>query len=217
MSVSNQGMLSSWLIVLFSLMPTSWAMAQPSSLAAIGEMTATPVSTGQSGHFEGMGPYRRTITTESKEAQRFFEEELIWAYAFNDLAKTTLEVSDLFIAGEIALQQERWSDAVELLERAVEIEDSLSYGEPPQWLQPIRHTLGAVYLKMQRYADAERVYRDDLERWPSNGWSLQGLSQALASQDKAEQALQVRRQYERAWSRADALTSTSCKCIHTTE
>ena len=43
---------------------------------------------------------------------------------------------------------------------------------PPQWLQPVRHTLGAVYLASGRYADAERVYREDLAYWPGNGWSL---------------------------------------------
>ena len=56
------------------------------------------------------------------------------------------------------------------------IEDTLGYGEPPQWLQPVRHTLGAVYLKDGRYADAERVYRADLAKWRGNGWSLYGLS-----------------------------------------
>jgi tetratricopeptide (TPR) repeat protein len=137
--------------------------------------------------------------------------------AFLDSARTILEVSDLFIAGEIALQQQRWAAAAELLERAAEVEDSLSYGEPPQWLQPVRHTLGAVYLKARRYADAEQAYREDLSEWPQNGWSLLGLSQALAGQGKSEAAQEVRRQYEEAWARADAPTETSCKCIPTTE
>ena len=57
-----------------------------------------------------------------------------------------LQVSDLFIRGEIALQQKQWNKAIEFLSRAAEIESTLSYGEPPQWLQPIRHTLGAVYI-----------------------------------------------------------------------
>jgi uncharacterized protein HemY len=112
---------------------------------------------------------------------------------------------------------EKWGAAAELLEEAAIIEDSLSYGEPPQWLQPVRHTLGAVYLKAQRYEDAERVYRDDLKEWPDNGWSLLGLSQALAKQGKAEEAEKVRQQYELAWTRADAPTETSCKCMPTTD
>jgi tetratricopeptide (TPR) repeat protein len=137
--------------------------------------------------------------------------------AFTDSAHMILEVSDLFIGGEIALQQEEWNLAIELLEKAARVEDSLSYGEPPQWLQPVRHTLGAVYLKAKRFADAERVYRQDLAKWPNNGWSLYGLGQALEGLGKADEAKKVRQQYDEAWALADAPTTTSCKCIPTTE
>jgi tetratricopeptide (TPR) repeat protein len=137
--------------------------------------------------------------------------------AITDSAHTILEVSDLFIAGEIALQKEQWATAAALLEQAAAVEDSLGYGEPPQWLQPVRHTLGAVYLKAKRYQDAERVYREDLAKWPDNGWSLQGLSQALAGQGQTEASREFRQRYEQAWAEADALTETSCKCIPTTD
>jgi hypothetical protein len=58
-----------------------------------------------------------------------------------------LEVSDYFVAGEIALQKSQWDLAAELLEKAAAVEDTLSFREPPQWLQPVRRTLGAVYLE----------------------------------------------------------------------
>ncbi len=83
-------------------------------------------------------------------------EDTKWA---RDDAHRVLEVSDLFIAGEIALQKDEWDKAAELLEKAAAIEDTLGYGEPPQWLQPVRHTLGAVYMKSDRYTEAERVYQ----------------------------------------------------------
>ncbi len=130
-----------------------------------------------------------------------------------DLALRVLEVSDYFIEGEIALQQGEWDLAARLLEKGADVEDTLSYGEPPQWLQPIRHTLGAVYLKNGRFEDAERVYRTDLAKWRNNGWSLYGLTRALEGQGRASEAADVERQYQRAWARADAPTTTSCKCI----
>ena len=133
--------------------------------------------------------------------------------AGGDSAHTVLEVSDYFIAGEIALQKGEWEKAADLLEKGAKIEDTLSYGEPPQWLQPIRHTLGAVYLMSERYEHAERVYREDLAKWPNNGWSLYGLSRALHQQGKTENASKVRQQYEREWAGADGPTETSCKCI----
>jgi tetratricopeptide (TPR) repeat protein len=124
-----------------------------------------------------------------------------------------LEVSDYFIAGEIALQQGDYEGAAKLLEKGAIVEDSLSYGEPPQWLQPIRHTLGAVYMKAGEYEQAERVYREDLADWRNNGWSLYGLARALEEQGRTEEATEVMREHERIWQYADEPTQTSCKCI----
>jgi tetratricopeptide (TPR) repeat protein len=124
-----------------------------------------------------------------------------------------LLVSELFISGEIALQKGEWDEAANLLEEAAVIEDTLGYGEPPHWLQPVRHTLGAVYLESGRYADAERVYREDLAKWPGNGWSLYGLARALEEQGKTDEALAVKQEYDRVWAGADEPTTTSCKCI----
>jgi len=130
-----------------------------------------------------------------------------------DSVHRILEVSDHFVAGEIALQQGDDDEAVRHLVKAAEIEDTLSYGEPPQWLQPVRHTLGAVYMKSGRYAEAERTYREDLKKWRNNGWSLYGLSRALEAQGKFEEAARYRAQYEEVWSLADAPITTSCVCI----
>ena len=33
--------------------------------------------------FEDMGPFKRTITTDSEMAQRYFDQGLTWTYAFN--------------------------------------------------------------------------------------------------------------------------------------
>jgi hypothetical protein len=49
---------------------------------------------------------------------------------------------------------------------------------------PVRHSLGAVLMKQQRFADAEQVYRDDLAGLPENGWSLFGLAESLRKQKK---------------------------------
>jgi tetratricopeptide (TPR) repeat protein len=124
-----------------------------------------------------------------------------------------LAVSDRFVEGEIALQQERYDEAARLLEEAAELEDGLGYGEPPLWLQPVRHTLGAVYLKAGRPADAERAYREDLDQWRDNGWSLYGLARALEDQGKLVEAAAAREEFEQAWAKADEPIQTSCKCI----
>ncbi|MHC5024679.1 MAG: tetratricopeptide repeat protein [Planctomycetota bacterium] len=152
--------------------------------------------------------------TAFRSAMKAIPETPMWD-TYGTAVKFLL-VSELFIAGEMALQKGDWDEAASLLEEAVVIEDTLGYGEPPMWLQPVRHTLGAVYLKAGRYADAERVYREDLAKWRGNGWSLYGLSRALEEQGETEEALAVRREYERAWASAEEPITTSCKCIPTT-
>lgn len=145
-----------------------------------------------------------------RQAKSDIPEETVFG---TDTAHRILEVSEHFIAGEIALQQGQWDRAIAHLERAVEAEDTLWYAEPPQYLQPVRHTLGAVYLTAGRYTDAERVFREDLSKWRNNGWSLYGLSRALTGQGKLAEAEEVMRQHRETWSRADAPTETSCMCI----
>lgn len=128
-------------------------------------------------------------------------------------ARKYLDVSDRFLAGEIALQRGEWEEAIRLLEEATALEDELGYDEPPMYLQPVRHTLGAVYLAAGRPADAERVYRADLGVWHQNGWSLYGLTRALEEQGKTEEAAAARADFESVWRGADEPTRTSCKCI----
>jgi len=162
---------------------------------------------------------KKDITNAKNEYEAFkiakakVSEDIQWG---RDAAQRVLLVSDYFIAGEIALQQDKWGEAAELLEKAAEAEDALSYGEPPQWLQPVRHTLGAVYLKSGKFKEAERVYREDLEKWRNNGWSLYGLASTLKHQGKSDEAETVMEQYRKVWSNADAPTVTSCMCIPAT-
>jgi tetratricopeptide (TPR) repeat protein len=67
----------------------------------------------------------------------------------------------------------------------------------------VRQSLGAVLLDAGRAADAEAVYREELRRNPANGWSLKGLSLALAAQGKRDEAAKVAQQFDTAWQHAD--------------
>lgn len=151
---------------------------------------------------------------EFRKAKKAVPSEPGWAEY--EVARKFLQVSDLFVEGEIALQRGQWDEATRLLEEAAALEDELGYAEPPLYLQPVRHTLGAAYLECGRYADAERVYREDLAVWRSNGWSLYGLMRALEEQGKTQEALATKLEFERVWAAADEPTRTSCKCIPAT-
>jgi cytochrome c-type biogenesis protein CcmH/NrfG len=78
---------------------------------------------------------------------------------------------------------------------------------------PLRHTIGATLMHAGRFAEAEQVYRDDLKRLPENGWSLFGLSQALAAQQKdGEELRSTRARFEKVWAKADVKITSSCLC-----
>jgi tetratricopeptide (TPR) repeat protein len=111
------------------------------------------------------------------------------------------------LAGEIAAEAGDFETAIAHLEAGVELEDALLYTEPPDWQVPVRQSLGAVLLAAGQPEEAERIYRQDLEIYPRNGWSLYGLAQALAAQGK--DATAVEQEFQAAWKDADVEISSS--------
>ncbi|GMV91926.1 MAG: hypothetical protein AMXMBFR82_17040 [Candidatus Hydrogenedentota bacterium] len=120
-----------------------------------------------------------------------------------------LKIAFNVLAGEIAAAKGEYEHAVAQLEEAVEIEDALTYNEPPDWFFPVRQTYGAILLESGDPEAAESVYRADLKKFPNNGWSLLGLTQALRDQGKAEAAGKVEEQFQIAWKYADVTIAGS--------
>jgi hypothetical protein len=56
------------------------------------------------------------------------------------------------------------------------------------------------------------VYREDLHRWPDNGWSLFGLAASLEAQGKNAEAAGVREKFDEIWKHADVKIPSSCLC-----
>ena len=91
--------------------------------------------------------------------------------------------------------------ALAAFERAVKLDDGLEIDEPEPLPFPARHWLGAALLDAGRAADAERVYRDDLQQHPRNGWSLRGLQLALSVQGKP--VADIEAAFRESWRRSD--------------
>ena len=113
------------------------------------------------------------------------------------------QVADHVLRARIAGAMRDAKTEIDVLRKGVEIEDALGYDEPPAWYLPARESLGGALLRSGQAAEAERVFRADLERNRRNGRSLFGLLQALASQGRAYDAAFVRQEFERAWQHAD--------------
>jgi tetratricopeptide (TPR) repeat protein len=114
------------------------------------------------------------------------------------------------LAGELLAAEGNFAGAIEEFKQAVEMEDSFAYEEPQSWFTPTRHNFAAILLAAKRPADAEKVLREDLAKYPANGWSLRGVQKALEAQGKTTEAAAVAEQFARAWSRADVQLEGPC-------
>ncbi len=112
-------------------------------------------------------------------------------------------IAERVLSGWIEAGAGRYDAAVSALREAVSREDALLYGEPPEWTVPTRHDLAPVLLMAGRAREAEQVFRDDLARFPDNGWSLHGLAASLRAQGRTEEAGRVERDFGRVWRTAD--------------
>ncbi len=156
-------------------------------------------------------------TVNARKAQSVFVERAKLVpkedFVSNNSCEALLAVAIPMVEGEILIAEGKINTGIEQLRAAIQKEDALKYDEPPGWLIPVRHSLGAVLMKQQRFADAEQVYRDDLARLPENGWSLLGLAESLRKQKKnADEVAQTQARFEEVWAKADLTITTSCLC-----
>jgi tetratricopeptide (TPR) repeat protein len=131
----------------------------------------------------------------------------------NNTAESIIAVANHMIEGELLIAEGKLDPGIEELRAALTLEDALNYDEPPSWMIPLRHTIGANLMHAGRFAEAEQVYRDDLKRLPENGWSLFGLSKALDAQQKNGAELEATRaRFNKVWAKADVKITSSCLC-----
>ena len=131
----------------------------------------------------------------------------------NNPTAAILAVAQHMTEGEILVRENKLDAGVAELREAIRLEDALNYDEPPAWLIPVRHSLGAILINAGRYAEAEQVYRDDLARFPENGWSLFGLARSLQMQKKKPaEAKALQTKFDKLWAKADTRITSSCLC-----
>jgi tetratricopeptide (TPR) repeat protein len=118
-------------------------------------------------------------------------------------ARDVLAVAREHLSAEIAFARGERETAWTLFAAAAAAEDSLRYDEPPPWVIPVRQFWGERRLAAGAPAEAEALFRADLEAYPENGWSLGGLTRALEAQGRAAEAAEARARRARAFDRAD--------------
>lgn len=133
-------------------------------------------------------------------------------YMFNNKVSTVLPIANAMIEGELLWREDKREEAYVALREGIAKEDVLIYDEPPGWMLPVRHALGALLMADEKFAEAEAVYREDLARNRNNGWALLGLSQSLLAQGKSTEAHNISGRLQAAWANADVKPTSSCYC-----
>ena len=118
-------------------------------------------------------------------------------------SKALLQVAERSLSAELASREGRLDEAITMFRQGIEAEDNLIYDEPTAWAIPLRQQLGVLLLAAKRDKDAERTFRQDLVRFPNNGWSLHGLADALRAQGRIGEADEAAAKFKRVWAKAD--------------
>jgi len=138
------------------------------------------------------------------ETERQTSPDEIFDAPVNNKLKDILKIAENVLAAKIAVARHDAASATALLSEAVAIQDSLNYNEPQDWFFPVRESLGADLLQSGKAAEAEKIFRADLQRNPRNPRSLFGLCQALKAQNETYDARFVEKEFQTAWKGTDA-------------
>jgi len=133
------------------------------------------------------------------DAEAATPPDVIFQMPINNKAKDIMRIARDVLGAKIAVAKNDNGGAIDMLREAVAIQDTLKYGEPPDWFYPVRESLGATLLMTGDAAGAEKVFRDDLERNLRNPRSLWGLQQALLQQKRGYDAGFVQKEFEASW------------------
>jgi tetratricopeptide (TPR) repeat protein len=180
-----------------------------------------------------------------KEADRFDtlrrnHPDVTYRILHNNSVADLLTVDAVMLRGEIAYRQGKHEEGLNLLRKAVDMQESLNYDEPWGKMQPIRHALGGLLVEQGQFEEAEAVFRKDLKFHPRNPWALVGLIRCLKGLERQrrnvntddkhdccssdtvdisvtteiaelEEQLRVQRQME--WADYNVVVSCEC-CLH---
>lgn len=133
-------------------------------------------------------------------------------YVLNNKVHDVLPVARAMMQGELLFREGRKEEAYAILREGIRHEEALVYDEPPAWMLPVRHALGALLMSDGRYEEAEALYREDLRTNRENGWALTGLRNALQEQGRTDEADQIDDRLAIAFKECDVKVTSSCFC-----
>lgn len=154
-------------------------------------------------HFSRAVAYASLSDIDSAVRERVLMNEIIQKIPTdkefaNNSVVILFKIADLMVEASLLLAQKKHAEYIEILKKAIEIQDQLNYSEPPAWYMPIRQKLGSAYLIQGNNIEAERAFRRILQHLQRNGRSLFGLSLSLKGQGRISEAYGVEREMKAA-------------------
>jgi tetratricopeptide (TPR) repeat protein len=155
-------------------------------------------------------------TAEAEQEQKQFRDlaaKIPQEKMYDQLNKVAavFKIHENLLAGAIAHSRHDDNAAIDLFKQAIAAEDGLNYSEPPAWYPPVRPLLGRLFLAANRAAEAEKVFREDLDRNPRDARALAGLRDCLNAQGRKYEADQIDQQFHAAWKVAAVTTGAGTK------
>ncbi|CBX95841.1 similar to TPR domain protein [Plenodomus lingam JN3] len=156
---------------------------------------------------------------EFEEARRALPEDRL--YGPSSKAAPVFAIASAMLEGELQYRQGNYTEAFASLRHGIELEGQIAYADPPLWMQPVRHALGALLLEQGQTVESEKVYLEDLglsktlsrrKARLNNVWALHGLYECLIANNKHEEAQRLRIHRDIALASADIPIGASCFC-----
>jgi len=114
-----------------------------------------------------------------------------------------LETASLDLRGNLLSAQGKHEQAVDILQKAVDKEKDVGYGEPPQYGRPELESLGYAYLRAGKWDQARKAFQDEMLTRPASGHALYGIAQTYEVQGDKKSAARAYSEFLNAWKNAD--------------
>ena len=160
-----------------------WQYARAMALAGQGKL---PEAAAEQQQFESL---RQAIPAASQ-------------FLINNKSSDILAFAAATLDAQLAWARGEQEKSLHAWRRAVELESTLQYDEPPAWFYPVRQSLAAALLRNGQAKEAEAVFREAIDSRPRDGRLLFGLWQSLLAQQRKDAAVLVEQQFHAAWKDA---------------
>ena len=116
---------------------------------------------------------------------------------------TVLKLASNTIALKRNLQSGDYAKAETLARENIQLQDSMSYTEPPFWYYAVEQSLGAALYMAGQFDEAEAAFKASLVRHPNSAGSLYGLWQTQIKLRQGADAAYTKKLFEQAHRGAD--------------